>query len=378
MMKIIHTADLHLDSRLELIPDRSLAEERRNELLLCFRNMVAYAVKEGVEAILIAGDLFDVRKISQTARDAVIGVIVNNPDLKFYYLRGNHDEGSFVEEFRAKTGELPENFKTFNESWTSYELIGKDQTKVVISGAEITKRNNSLLPEELQMDENEVNIVMLHGMESDLSGKGDGEIIPLRDYRNKGIDYLALGHIHAPKIATLDARGKYGYSGCPEGRGFDECGSRGFHLITVSGRDLSVEFVPFAKRIVYDLEVDVKDADGSDAVIDRIKETALSGGVRPDDLLKVRLCGEKELDVSFDLTYIKTILDAEFFVFRIKDETKTIIDYDAFAKDASLKGEFVRMIREETEAGNLDEESAAEVIRTGIRMLCQEGKIQGN
>ena len=69
-MKIIHTADVHLDSKLNRHLDDRRAKERRDELLITFQRMVQYADKEGVEAILIAGDLFDVAKISATARGA--------------------------------------------------------------------------------------------------------------------------------------------------------------------------------------------------------------------------------------------------------------------------------------------------------------------
>ena len=83
-----------------------------------------------------------------------------------------------------------------------------------------------MLEASLALDQAKCNIVMLHGQEVETKGKTDAEIIPIRAYRNRGIDYLALGHIHQPKIAQLDARGQYSYSGCPEGRGFDEIGPR--------------------------------------------------------------------------------------------------------------------------------------------------------
>ena len=375
-MKIIHTADLHLDSKLERHLNHTKASERRNELLLCFRNIVGFAAREGVEAILIAGDLFDVRDISQTARDAVISIVTNNPEIVFYYLRGNHDEGSFVEDFRSKAGSLPENFRIFTDEWKSYSQTGKDGAGVVISGAEITHRNNSVLPGQLSLNENDVNIVMLHGQESDSSGKPDGEVIPLRDYRGKGIDYMALGHIHAPKISDLDARGKYAYCGCPEGRGFDECGKRGFNVITIRGKSVSVEFVPFARRIVYDISVDVSNAAGDDDVIGLVREQAVADGVRPDDMLKARLRGNIPLDVSFHMDYIKSVLEQEFYIFRIKDETNPFIDYASFAADASLKGEFVRLLQEETANGNISASDSAKVIQTGIHLLVGRGKLQ--
>ena len=70
-MKIMHMADVHLDSKLSRYQDREKAKSRRNEILLTYRNAVNYAVENDIEVIIIAGDLFDVRKISATARDAV-------------------------------------------------------------------------------------------------------------------------------------------------------------------------------------------------------------------------------------------------------------------------------------------------------------------
>ena len=52
--------------------------------------------------------------------------------------------------------------------------------------------------------------------------------------KEKNIDYLALGHIHEYSQGQIDLRGKYAYSGCLEGRGFDELGEKGFILIDVS------------------------------------------------------------------------------------------------------------------------------------------------
>ena len=63
-MKLIHTADCHLDSKLSRHFDEAKAAERKNELLSTFQNIVHYAVSNDVEAILIAGDLFDVRTIA--------------------------------------------------------------------------------------------------------------------------------------------------------------------------------------------------------------------------------------------------------------------------------------------------------------------------
>ena len=52
-MKIIHCADLHLDSKMESNLDREAAGMRRDELLDTFERMVAYAAEQNVRVILI-------------------------------------------------------------------------------------------------------------------------------------------------------------------------------------------------------------------------------------------------------------------------------------------------------------------------------------
>lgn len=78
-MKLIHCADLHLDSRMEsgLPPEK--ARERRMELLHTFTKMVDMVAEDGVEAILLCGDLFDAGKVSVRARNCVLNAVRKYP-----------------------------------------------------------------------------------------------------------------------------------------------------------------------------------------------------------------------------------------------------------------------------------------------------------
>ena len=58
-MKIIHCSDLHLDSKMETNLNREKARERKNEILITFEKMIEYSKLNGVEIIILAGDLFD-------------------------------------------------------------------------------------------------------------------------------------------------------------------------------------------------------------------------------------------------------------------------------------------------------------------------------
>ncbi|MBP5281072.1 MAG: metallophosphoesterase family protein [Lachnospiraceae bacterium] len=374
-MKIIHVADVHLDSKCNRHLDDKRAKERRDELLLSFQRMVQYGDKEGAEAILIAGDLFDVAKISATARGAVLSVINDHPWITFYYLRGNHDADSFLRDVADKNGNIPKNLKLFSETWTSYEQQGNDGNSVVITGAEMNQENAGQLPTSLLLDQSKVNIVMLHGQEVETAGKKDAEVIPLREYKNQGIDYLALGHIHAPKLEKLDARGVYAYSGCLEGRGFDECGPRGFYMLTVSQGKVSAAFVPFAKRQIWELPVDLKDALTSNDAIAATRAAARQAGIADKDLVKVILSGEVSVEAQFDEGYIAKSLEGDHYFVKVVNRTRPKVDYDSFALDMTLKGEYVRRIKDAVQAGTLSEGEAAEMIRLGIRLLSGEEKL---
>ena len=374
-MIILHVADVHLDSKLNRHLDDRRAKERRDELLVTFREMVEYAGRQGAEAILIAGDLFDVAKVSAMARNTVLAAILEHPGIMFYYLRGNHDADAFLQEVKERRGEIPGNLRLFSEEWTSYEQTGADGSSVVITGAEMNSDNRGKLAASLALDQKCVNLVMLHGQEVETAGKMDAEVIPLREYKNRGIDYLALGHVHAPKLERLDARGVYAYAGCLEGRGFDECGPRGFYLLTISEGRVDAKFVPFAKRLMRELPVDASDLTDSNDALLRIRKEARAQGISEKDLVKVLLTGEISMDATFDEGYLAKALEADFYFVKVANRTVPKVDYERFAVDASLKGEYVRQVKAAVQAGELSAKEAAEMIRLGIRLLAGEEKL---
>ena len=378
-MKILHMADVHLDSKFSRHFDNAKAKERKNELLVTFKNAISYAVNNDVEAIIIAGDLFDVSKISATSRDSVLDQIINNPDIIFYYLQGNHDAGSFVQRALDRVGELPSNLKMFSGEWKSYRQVGQDNVEIVITGAEITAENNDRLVASLSLDHNDFNIVTLHGQEVETAAKKDAEVIPLKDYRHRGIDYMALGHIHAPKKEELDARGIYSYPGCLEGRGYDECGPHGFNLIEVTGSKgnykMDFQFVPFAKRIIYWEKLDVSGLEKSDDIVRKIYELVHEKNILAKDMLRVELTGKVGDSTKIDVDYIEASLREDFYHVKIEDKTKPFVDYAGFINDRSLRGQFVRLIKEKQDNGSLSDDEAAEITRLGIDVLAGEDVI---
>lgn len=363
-MKFIHCADLHLDSRLSANFDKERAKGRKGEILDTFVKMLDYADENDVKAILIAGDMFDTKNISATVRNTVLHCITKYEHITFYYLRGNHDQDNFLSELE----EIPHNFKMFDTTWTTYE---EADGKICISGVELTNENSGSIYAALTLDANAFHIVMLHGQDVDGVSKDKAQIIYLRDLKNRGIDYLALGHIHAYKREKLDARGIYCYSGCLEGRGFDECGEHGFVLLDIeeeTGKFTDV-FIPFAKRQLYTIDVDVTDCETTAQMIEKANTEIQGTGCPETSLLKIVLKGTLDVECEKDLVYFLAHFQQSFYFVKVYDETMLKVDWNDYLLDESLKGEYVRQVMEDDA---LSEEEKMIVVRYGLQAIAGE------
>lgn len=356
-MKLIHCADLHLDARMESSLPKEKARERRLEILRTFTRMIDRAAEEGVDAILICGDLFDARTISARAGNCVLDGILQHPQIMFYYLQGNHDQNSFLKDLK----EIPGNLRTFGTDWTIYEQCG-----IRITGAEACGQDAEGLFDGLVLDENQINIVMLHGMVTEYGAKDQSEGFSLKKLRNRNIDYLALGHIHSFREAMLDDRGAWCYCGCLEGRGFDECGERGYVLLNVEGGKISHTFVPFAERRLHEVQVDVTGLFTQEE-IQRAVQRAI-GMLPKQDMVKIVLTGETAPEAEKDEGWIQKWLANDYYFLKVKDKTRLAIRPEDYQYDVSLKGEFVRLVL----ASGMPKEEIEQVIRYGIRALTGE------
>lgn len=362
-MKIIHCADIHLDSKMNTNLSKEKAKERKAELLSTFQRMVDYAEAQRVEAIIIAGDLFDTKNVSVTARNLVRDLILAHPDIKFLYLQGNHDEGSFV----AGLKEIPENLLLFGDSWVSYPL----GERIVVTGIELNQENAGTAYHALSLDAEKINLVVLHGQDAEYQAKDKAEIIHLTGLKNKGIDYLALGHIHSYKTGRLDTRGTYCYPGCLEGRGFDECGEHGFVLLDIAEKEgkLTDTFVPFAYRNLYRIPVDITDCISTMEILERMKQQAETLGYPDSSLVAFELTGSVDVEGEKDVDFLGRQFEKRFYAVKVKDASHYRIDYTEFARDESLKGEFIRTVQAQTD---LSEEEKAAIIHYGIQALAGE------
>lgn len=357
-MKLIHCADFHLDSALNANLEGEKKKLRKAELMDSFVRIAEYAIENEVDAILIAGDLFDGPAVSKRTQNIVKETILCCPAVDFLYLRGNHDRDCFLENWEDK----PKNFKTFGEDWTYYRY-----GDTVIAGAVMTEGNSGRLCETLSLNQDDCNIVMLHGQTDKYRSAENAETVQLAGYRNKNIDYLALGHYHSYSSEILDLRGSYCYCGCPEGRGYDECGEKGFVRMETVGRKLSYSFVPFAERTIHEVVVDISDAQTTVSVEKKI--AAAVEKIPVDDMVSVVLKGKVSMDAERDLVYLNRRFENSFFAFRVDDSAVGLaIRPEDYKNDVSLRGEFIRMVME---SNHTDEEKRM-ILELGVCALAGE------
>lgn len=352
-MKILHCADLHLDSKMEaLSPEKS--KIRRNEIVGTFERIAKYAKENGIRIVIIAGDMFDTDRVTKKTRERVLGAVSDAKTVDFLYLTGNHDDKSFLLET-----ELPENLKVFGGSWTSFKY-----GNVNVCGVAIDRRNADSFYDGLSLSKEDFNVVVLHGQIAGYKSKNHAEIISLPRLKDRNIDYLALGHVHEFVSGKLDERGVYAYCGCPEGRGFDEVGAKGVVLIDTEGKRGDIKFMPFAKR---ELIEEVFSVDGEAAFYDTAKRIVqtLSEKYSEDSLVKVILKGGHGTGYAVDKDVLTKLLSEKFFFAKVYDRTELKISEEDYKNDKSHLGEFVRAVLE----SDMENQTKSRVIMCGINAL---------
>ena len=195
-------------------------------------------------------------------------------------------------------------------------------------------------------------------------GKEANPNIPLtpEEIAATGLDYLALGHVHAPSAMNRAGSTVWAYPGCPQGRGFDETGDRGFLFGDVEPGRVDMQFVPFARRRYEILTVDVSQGDALEAIRRRLP---------PDtsrDIYRIRLTGETAEPLT--LPALEQALSGGFFQLELADGTRLRRDLWDRCGDDTLRGLFLRRLRQEYDAADPRRQKEIEqAVRFGLAAI---------
>lgn len=351
-MRFIHCADIHLNSEFQGLPYLK-ANQRREEIFATFEYMVDFARLNSVDAVIIAGDLFDTACVSDSVCTRVLSCIEKCSGVDFLYLPGNHEKNNV---FNQKI--LPSNLKVFGDT-----LVGYRYGEVTISGIKLTEKNVRQFYDETILSDKGFNVLVMHGQVVEY-GAGGVEDISLAKLKDKNIDYLALGHVHSFYEGQIGDKTKYAYSGCLDGRGYDELGQKGFILCDVDVRGFHGKFINSSSRIYHEFNFDVsKYSSWFDAcahIIENMTEKYSRG-----DVVKVVLNGSRGADFYMDVKLLEEKLNQYFFYSKVQDKTRFSLNKDEYLTDKSLRGEFVRSVLSSV----LTDEQKDKVISCGLSVL---------
>lgn len=340
-MKIIFTADTHFGSAFR----GENTSVRNGELISAFRSMCRYALDGGAKAVLMGGDIFDTPYPSHELQASFISVLKEFEVLKFIMIAGNHDPLYEC----AVYSHLPANAYVFPAELTAYEFDG-----LRIYGASVSQAGDTRDPfVNLRCDSRDV--ILTHGM---LDGTAEFSLNS-RTLADTGSKLILSGHVHAGFDKLLTSGAQFIYSGAPWGRGFDECGEKGFYEIDTD--TFETKFITSQAKIYKEYSVDVSQT----ASVEELYEVI--GGVTTgkNEISRLILKGNMAHPYNIESDVI-----AGFFPQFVSIKDKTEVDVTSFENVAenTLEGKFIRILQAklENEADENEKTKIYDAIKQGL------------
>lgn len=333
-MKILHSADWHLDSPLLGFSEDQACLLRRN-LLTLPGEIARLCRREGCDLMLLCGDLFDGPYTRQSL--GALRRALEETAVPVFICPGNHDPAKADSPWTKES--WPANVHIFTAP--TLEAVDLPDLNCRIYGAGYTAMDCPALLEGFRAEGDCAHVIgMLHGDPTVLHSP----CCPVTHSQvmESALDYLALGHIH--KGSSFRAGGTLcAWPGCPMGRGYDETGAKGVLLVTLE-ETAQAQFLPLPYPTFYDLEIVEPE--------DPIRQLqALLPPVGNDDFYRITFTGPSE---ALDLH----TLGLEFSHFPnliLRDQTTAPVDIWRALGEDSLEGTYFAALQEAMQNAAPDE-----------------------
>ena len=333
MMKILHAADLHLDTAFS---GRSEAQVRylRQALLEVPRKLAELCRREGCHMMLLSGDLFD-GPWTQNSLD-VLRSALEEAAVPVFISPGNHDFCGAGSPYLTEN--WPRNVHIFTRP--EMESVAVENLDCRVYGAGYRSMDCPPLLEDFRAEgEERYHVAVLHGDPTQATSPYSP--ITTGQVRESGLHYIALGHVH--KSGSLRAGETLcAWPGCPMGRGYDELETKGVLIVTVEDTAEAV-FVPLDTPRFYDLETSPS----------RLADVLPAVG--NDHFYRITLTGESP---ELDLAAIRAQWE-QFPNLELRDRTVPEVDIWGSADADSLEGAYFRILKEAMEGA--DEQTRQEL-----------------
>lgn len=351
-MKIVHAADLHLDSPLRGLTSYEGApvEDVRSATRGAFGALIDLCLQEEAQLLLIAGDLYDgdFRDYSTALFFTEQVARLREGGTEVVWLRGNHDAANRITR-HLRTAEHVHELSHESAQTLVFERLG-----VAVHGQGYSTRevHDNLVRTYPERHPDLLNIGLLHTALDGREGHAPYAPCTVSELKAKGYDYWALGHVHTREV--LSEEPWIVFPGNLQGRHIQETGPKGATLIEVNSGRVSRVTARTLDRVRWELtEVDVTGARTFSDVLDAAT-TELGNKRRgtEDRVLatRVRLVGATEAHSALcrDRARVEAELRAfavdqgDIYLERVKFATVGALSAEALAERRDALGDLFR------------------------------------
>ncbi|HVL53399.1 MAG TPA: DNA repair exonuclease [Vitreimonas sp.] len=380
MLRIVHTADVHLGARYADLGEQASAQRERQ--FAAFKATIDLALDAKVDLLLIAGDLFDSNTQPRRSVERVAAELKRlvAAKIRTVIVPGTHDVYDRSSIYRAYdvaalAGDGDGDFVTVLTPDRSDVHLGA--LDVVVHGpCFATKRapHSPLRDMDVRDDDRATwHVGLLHAAVAIRGRTDDDDVVVTTDeIAASGLDYLALGHWHSTQQGKAGPV-TYAYAGAPEPVALDQDRAGKVLQVTLEGagatRQVRVEERTVGRTRFEKLELDAAGIASQPALVEQLAPRA-----DPDLILDVRLVGVRPDALDLDVDEVEAQLRPSFLKVRVRDASLPALTEGALPPPDTIAGAFIRDVEgriAELEAADHVAEAAElrDVLRLGRLLL---------
>jgi DNA repair exonuclease SbcCD nuclease subunit len=375
MLRLLHTADVHLGARHTDLGDRAAAQRERQ--FGAFTASVDLALAERIDLFLIAGDLFDSNVQPRRSVDRTAAQLKRLVDarIRTVITPGTHDvyDGASIYrayDLAAMAGAVGSDLVTVLDP--DHPEVHLKALDLVVHGRPFaTKRapRSPLGGLDARSDKRAMwHVGLLHAAIA-IPGQTDSDdvVITTEEIEASHLDYLALGHWHSTSRGKA-GRTIYAYSGAPEPVAIDQDKAGNVLLVGLDApsgkKQITVEERKVGRTRFEALQLDAGRVGSQPAVV-----TSLAKRADPDLVLDVTLIGARPDSLDLDPEEVETELADKFLKVRVRDRSVAPLPEGPIPPADTVLGAFIRDLEAQiAESEAADDAGAAGELRDALRI----------
>jgi DNA repair exonuclease SbcCD nuclease subunit len=386
MLRLLHTADVHLGARHADLGDAATAQRERQ--FAAFKAAVDLAIERKVDLFLVAGDLFDSNTQPRRSVERVAAELARlaQSKIRSVIVPGTHDcyeRASIYRAYdlKALAGSTPDDdlVTVITPDQPTLHLPTLDAT--VHATVFATKRAPYSPLRDVHVDSATEpratwHVGVVHGALAIPDRTDRDEVVVTREeIAASGLDYLALGHWHSTQKGKAGST-TYAYSGAPEPVAVDQDGAGKVLVVTLDdaagGKSVTVEEAAVGRTTFERLDVDAARLNGQPDLVAKLQAKA-----NPDLVLEARLTGVRPDELDVDPGEVEEQLKGSFLRLRVRDQSIPALSAGAIPSADTITGAFIRDVEgriaeleaDPSDATTLEASELRDVLRLGRLLL---------